>query len=275
VFNGATITTETTCLGNLSFSSGTSSATVNGAKVLFGGNLSTTVIVAGTSTLEFTGSGAATWGVGAYRNNIVVNKSGGAIVTAAAGTITYGFGSSILNLNTTVDFITNSTLFTFGGGATINNVSDSPFFNMTIATTLTLNNATARILGTLTITGNTTFAGTVGWTCKNLFCSAAGTITITLQELVTYTTTDSVIIIGGTNAARTIMTSSGGSNRAIWTLAPGATQNLIYVNGVRIDSLQNNSQTIWSFGVSPANISTSLNWSLGTRPGTVAYVFVY
>ena len=69
--------------------------------------------------------------------------------------------------------------------------------------------------------------------------------------------------------------SSGATTRAIWTLDQGATQSLIYVNGTRIDSSQNGGQTIWSFGVTPANIATTINWNVGTRPGTVAYVFVY
>jgi hypothetical protein len=68
------------------------------------------------------------------------------------------------------------------------------------------------------------------------------------------------------------MRSSGPVN-AIWTLNPGATQTMIYVNGTRIDS--SGGQTIYSFGVAPADIATTINWYIGTRPGTVAYVFVF
>jgi hypothetical protein len=67
------------------------------------------------------------------------------------------------------------------------------------------------------------------------------------------------------------MTSSGASN-AIWTLDQGASQSMIYVNGTRIDSSQG--QTIWSFGVSPANIATTINWNIGSPPGTFAYTFI-
>ena len=47
---------------------------------------------------------------------------------------------------------------------------------------------------------------------------------------------------------------------------------MIYVNGTRIDS--SGEQTVWSFGVSAANISTTINWNPGLPLRTVAYTFV-
>jgi hypothetical protein len=71
------------------------------------------------------------------------------------------------------------------------------------------------------------------------------------------------------------MVSNNASIRAIWTLDYGATQNIIYVNGTRIDSSLG--QTIWTFGglisTTPVGAET-LNWRTGTRPGTIAYVFL-
>jgi hypothetical protein len=131
------------------------------------------------------------------------------------------------------------------------------------------------ILNNLTITGNTTFAGTTGWICNNLICTTAGAFIITLQNSVTYETITSAQLTGGTNAARYTMTSNSGTVRAIWTLQNGATQNLVYVNGTRIDSSLG--QRVYTFGgtisTTPVGAET-LNWSLLVAPGTVAYTFV-
>lgn len=273
---GATFTTDTTCSGNLVFTSSISGSSANGAKVLFGGNLigSPTFTVIGTSILEFIGSNPATWVNGAYQNNIVVNKSGGAVVTTGT-TISWGTTGRTLTLNTAVNFTTNSTTFTLvGTPLTINNSFGNSFFNLTTpASTVNINGATTPITNDLRLSGlGATFTGSFGWTCKNLICSTAGTFNITLQELVTYRTTSAVSITGGlATTARPTMTSSGASN-AIWTLDFGATQSLIYVNGTRIDS--SGGQTIWSFGVSPANIATTINWNPGVPLRTVAYTFV-
>lgn len=130
------------------------------------------------------------------------------------------------------------------------------------------------VTNNLTIFANTTFGGTSGWTCNNLICTTSN-VTITLQDSVVYTTTTSAQLTGGTNAARITMQSSSATVRAIWTLENGATQSLIYVNGTRIDSSLG--QTVYTFGgtisTTPPGAET-LNWSLLTTPGTVAYTFV-
>ena len=131
------------------------------------------------------------------------------------------------------------------------------------------------ILGTLALSGSTTFAGTAGWTCSTLTLTAAGALIITLQNSVTYTTTTAVSLTGGTNAARYTMTSNSGTVRAIWTLENGATQSLTYVNGTRIDS--SGGQLVYTFGgtisTTPVGAET-LNWALLTAPRSVAYTFV-
>jgi hypothetical protein len=271
----ATFITDTTCLGNLTLTSLVSGATVNGGKVSFGGNLlySISVQVLGTATFEFIGSTAATWSNGTYQNNIIVNKTSGAVVTAGTA-ITWGAAGRTLTINTAVDFLTNSTTLTLiGATLTINNSIGSSFFNLTppVNTVLTLGGATTPIASNLTLNGSATFTGTFGWTCKNLIFTAAGTFTITLQQAVTYRTTSAVSITGGlATTARTTMVSSDATNLAIWTLDPGATQTLIYVNGTRIDS--SGGQTIYTFGGTIG--ATTRNWRNGTRPGTSAYTFV-
>ena len=131
------------------------------------------------------------------------------------------------------------------------------------------------IIGTLSLAGSTTFAGTDGWTCGTLSLTAAGAFTITLQNSVTYATTTAAILTGGTNAARYTMTSNDATIRAIWTLSNGASQSLTYVNGTRIDS--SGGQLVYTFGgtISTTPVgSETLNWALLTAPGTVVHTFV-
>lgn len=277
VFSGANFTTETTCLGSLSISSPTSGAGLNGAKVLFGGSLTTTVISLGTTTLEFIGSGAAIWGAGTYQNNIIVNKSGGAIVTTGAS-ITYGAANRTLTMNSPVNFLANSTTLTLSGTPlTINNFIGSPFFNMTIPNTVTLilNGSTSVINNNLTLNGNAVFQGTVGWTCGTLTCSTAGS-TITLREAVTYTTTNSVTMLG-TNASRILMRSSDLTSPYVlakWTLTnTPAAQSMIYVSATAIDSSAG--MTIYSFqGTTNGIDASTLNWGAGSQPATKSFTFV-
>ena len=98
----------------------------------------------GDSTLEFTGSSAATWtvtggGISTYQINIIVNKSSGAIITAGS-TLKWGLANRILTMNSPVNFLTNSTTLTLSGTPlTITNSSNSSFFNLTILAGVTLN----------------------------------------------------------------------------------------------------------------------------------------
>ena len=273
-----TIITDTTCTGNLVFTTLISGVTANGAKILFGGNLVGGAFnVQGTSTLEFTGSNPASWIAGTYLNNIVVNKIGGAVVTAAAGNITWGAANAVLTLNSTVNFSTNSNTFILSGTPlTINNSSASQFFNMTVPNirVLNINNNTTPILGTLALGGNATFAGTHGWTCGTLTCSLASSVII-LQSGVTYTTTTSVTMLG-TNAGKILMRSSAPTTAyAIWTLQnTPASQSMVYVSATAIDSSLG--MTIYSFGgiISTAAPVPTLNWALGASQGTKAFTFV-
>ena len=276
IYASATFTTDTTCTGNLALDSPNSGCAINGGKVSFGGNLSiTTTNAIGTSTLEFVGSNAATWtgASGSYQISIIVNKSSGAVVTAGS-TLSWGGANKTLTLNTIVNFSTNSNTFTLvSSPLTINNSSVSQFFNMTIPTgvTLNINNNTTPILGTLSLLGTITFAGTHGWTCGTLTCSAVGS-GITLKSGITYTTTTNVIMLG-TNATRIVMRSdTPTATYAIWTLQNPATQSIAYVNAQGIDS--NAGMTIYSFKGVVLTSLPALNWYDGASQGTKAFTFV-
>jgi hypothetical protein len=267
-----TLTYDTTALGNLNANSNA----LNGAKLFVAGNLSVTTTIIGTSTIELNGSNNTTWGAGIYQNSIIVNKSLGATVTTGS-TITWGAANRSLIFNSAVNFLTNSNTLTLSGTPlTITNSFGSPFFNLSVPNNGTLIlNAPITINNNLTLNGSATFQGTAGWVCANLISTAAGTFTVTLQQAVTYRTRLQAFITGGTSGARTTIISSGASTRAIWTLDQGASQSLIYVNGTRIDSSQG--QTVWTFGgtisTTPVGAET-LNWNVGSPPGTFAYTFL-
>ena len=253
----------------------TPNLTINGAfNIYIGGNYSNANQINGDATLIMNGSNNATISTGTILLSLTISKSGAAVVTPSS-TLTYGTTGKTLTLNSSVDFAANSNTLTLSGSPTIvNNVPANAFFNLNVpASTLTINGGTIRISSNLTLTGlGATFAGAFGWDCNNLICAAAGTFNITLQQGVTYRTRTAVSITGGVaTTVRPTMTSSGASN-AIWTLDFGATQSLIYVNGTRIDS--SGGQTIWSFGVLPANIATTINWNPGVPLRTVAFTFV-
>jgi hypothetical protein len=251
--------------------------------------------ISGTGTIRFTGTG--NWGgsAGVITNPVIIDTAGAVTLTTnitwglatraftvTAGTLNMGAttltvisGTTITISATAVLNAGTSTLVVSGVSLTTFNTNSKNFFDMTVPANGNISiNSLLSVTGILRLLGAATFTGVAGWTCANLVSSATGALFITLQEGITYTTTAGVSITGGVAAvgSRPTMRSSGPVN-AIWTLNPGATQTMIYVNGTRIDS--SGGQTIYSFGVAPADIATTINWYIGTRPGTVAYVFVF
>ena len=271
------LTYETKFAGNLTGPSA-GSGSINGQKFLLGGNITTGVtgpVIGGTSTIELYGSNTVNWNTAGfnsfYLNNIVINKSGGTV--NLLGTINWGFSGRTLSRTTGNINAGTSTVIIPNIIVTINNMV---FNNLTItAGTPTITQNTANTINsTLQLNGNATFAGTAGWTCATLLCTTNGS-TITLQNSVTYRTTTGVQLVSSLSTQPITMQSVNLSIRAIWTLDYGATQNIIYVNGTRIDSSLG--QIIWTFGglisTTPLGAET-LNWRTGTRPGTIAYVSV-
>jgi hypothetical protein len=242
------------------------------------GSLGVNGFFGGTTIFNISGTGNQTWNstsTSTLRNNIVINKASGTL--NLSGTIRWGISGNTLTYSQ--GFINSGTSTFISTSGTIFNLTNTGFslYNWSPAVgTVAINTQPLIINSILNISGGTAFTGTSGWTCTNLVCPTSGAFNITLQEGITYTTTSAVSITGGVAApgSRPTMRSSGASN-AIWTLNQGATQSMIYVNGIRIDSSQNNGQTIYSFGVAPADISTTINWYIGTRPGTVAYSFIF
>jgi hypothetical protein len=235
-------------------------------RIFVNGNYVLGSVVAGSTLVtELVGSG--TISTGTIGLSCIINSSGtytlGATLTLGAG-ITFTYTSGIVN--------TGISTVTLNNGISLSSAGIN-WYNITIPVigipfTITLNSLmTVTNNLTLASTLDMTFAGTAGWTCANLLRSLADR-TITLQEGIAYTTTNSVNMLG-TNAQRITMQSSSLTNRAIWTLSPSASQSMVYVNGTRIDSSLG--QTIWSFG---GTLTDTLNWNLGSRPQTAAWTFV-
>jgi hypothetical protein len=210
--------------------------------------------------------------------NLVIAKDAGAVVTvtqsfvygyATPTTITYtsgivNFGSTTMSLNGSVSIINPAAV----GNFSFNNISTVAGITITITELL-------NITGTLALGGTTTFAGTHGWTCGTLTCSAAGS-TITLRQAVTYTTTNSVTMLG-TDGSRILMRSSDLTAPyvlAIWTLTnTPAAQSMIYVSATAIDSSAG--MTIYSFqGTTNGIDASTLNWGSGAQPVTKSFTFV-
>jgi hypothetical protein len=235
------------------------------------GSAGTMGTTSGTATLKFIGSSNATWTVTAGNTislfGIAFERTGGTLnipnsfIYTGTGGITWTSGAinhtATLTLGTTI-------LNTSSVGMSWNSLTINAGVGITINQPLLVTN-------NLTLLGTSTFTGSAGWTCANLLCSTAAS-TLTLANNTTYRTTTSASLLG-TSGSRITMISNLAASRSIWTLDYGANQSLTYVNGTRIDSSQG--QTVWTFG---GTVSTTppatLNWNVGTRPGTISYTFV-
>jgi len=232
--------------------------------------------LSGTGILTLKGSGTISSAAAALGSNnsaiavdLELDTSGTYTVTSNMSVA--GAGKTFTRLNGTINW---STFTLFINGSRTFNTNGISFNNVSIANVVTTTlSSTLTILGSLTLNVTPTFAGTAGWTCANLLCSVPAS-TITLQSLITYTTTTSVSMLGS-NAQRIIMRSSDTTipyDLAIWTFN-GNTQSMVYVSATAIDSSLG--QTIWSFQGTTNGIDPStLNWNPGTKPETQGITFV-
>lgn len=213
-----------------------------------------------------------------FMGNLVIAKDAAAVVTVAQSftygyatptTMTYtsgivNFGATTMTLNGPVSIINPASVGLFS----FNNVSATAGIGVTITNPMT-------ITGTLALGGTTTFAGTHGWTCGTLTCPTPGA-TITLQEAITYTTTNSVTM-QGTTGSRILMRSSDLTSPYVlakWTLTnTPAAQSMVYVSATAIDS--SGGMTIYSFqGTTNGIDASTINWGAGSQPATKSFTFV-
>jgi hypothetical protein len=252
--------------GSWSFSAGGLNTTLNGFTVYWGGGTMsgtmTTNDIIGTTNWVINATctiNLATMTTGRWQQNITINTAGTVtflnVVPISTKTLTYTSGTVVTTgSELRIGSASHSTTLNTAG-ITWNNVSVTNTGTVTVNSLLT-------IAGTLSLTGNTTFAGTAGWTCGTLTVVSVSPTHILVSGR-TYTVTTAISEFLGTNAAKALLRSSSGGNQAIFTLNQGATQLLSFVNGTDIDSSLG--QTIWSYrGV----LNNTINWNTFTTPPT-------
>jgi hypothetical protein len=229
-------------------------------------------------TIRLVGPLPCTFTCSNLQGNLVIAKDAGAVVTVTQSfvygygtptTMTYtsgivNFGATTMSLNGPVSIINPVAV----GNFSFNNISTAAGITITITEPLT-------ITGTLALGGTTTFAGTAGWTCGTLTCSTAGS-TITLREAVTYTTRNSVTMLG-TDASRILMRTSDTIAPIVlakWTLEnTPAAQSMTYVSATAIDSSAG--MTIYSYQGGTNGIDAlTINWRSESQPVTKSFTFV-
>ena len=199
--------------GNLSYANVSAIFVLNGAKVTVYGNLSGPSIQ-GTSEIELGGSGSGTWSAGSYQNNITINKSGAGSITLS-GAITWGLAGRILQKTAgNINGGTSTVTIPVSISVTISNMT---FGNLTIGAGATIiQNQLNTINLSLLLSGNTTFAGTHGFTTNGFNCTTASAV-ITLQNadatygspLAAYNVTGPLILQGGSTTTRITLQASG------------------------------------------------------------------
>jgi len=267
----------------------------NGAfNVNVGGNVTTdpTFNTTGTATIIMNGTG--TWsGHGSISNNLKFNTSGTITISNAVffktGTLTYTAGT-IITSGDTLSILGSCTLNTSGiiwnniaitGSTTITLASDFKFAGtLTNASTssfagshsvISTGNSTHTLSALLTfkklnLQGNTTFAGTSGFTTDTLTCATAGT-TQTLVSTKTYTV-NKLLTITGTLASPISFLATTGGSKAIVTVG-SASNDVSFCNAADIGSSLG--YTVWDY---KGTLSNTSNWNLLTPPVTRGYLFV-
>ena len=192
----------------------------------------------GTADVILTGgtwSGSSSFGCATLTiaGNVTINSG----TNLGTSTLTYSSGTVTVSAGT----------FTLSGNCTLNNIAGITWSSIstTNASTCTLNSLLT-MTGTLSIFAGSSFTGTAGFTCGTLTGGAGGVTaaTTTLQAGITYTVTSALTINSSRVGAINTFTSSSPTVKAILTLSPGATCNVLS-NFTRIDA--SNGRTIRSF----------------------------
>lgn len=220
---------------------------INGAFSWNTGGLTMTGALTGSSTITFAGTG--TWsGTANLGLNAAVSTGGTLTISGSvswgmnAGTFTYNYGTVTTTSSTLSIVVTGATGATFNtAGILWNNITIVP----SEGSTLTLSSLMT-VTGTLSLgaTYDFVFGGTAGWTCATLSLSSYQFITLTAGNTYTITTTftaNSQALAAG----HPKFTSSHATNKVAMVLGPGATQDLVVIDFVRVDA--SGGQTIYTY----------------------------
>lgn len=241
-----------------------------------------------TTTIRLQGTG--TWSENNTLSAIAVGFGLGCpVVINTAGTITLG---SFVGIRTGSLTLTSGSFITTGFGlrvaqATLNNLgSGGAFIESMYHTSLspiispgsaiTINDTVPLQIGYLEFNGFNAgnnahkYLGTAGWVCNNLYyqqtSGAAGAdIGLVAESTIEYRVKNSLILRAWniSTLQSVLIKNSGTAPRAIFTLDPGASQDVFYTGGSNIDSSRG--QTVWS---RKGTLTNTINWSLWTYPKT-------
>ncbi len=257
ISNGSTVTIvhDITVTGTLTCS--TTTTTLNGAFNWKVASLTTTGNTAGTSTIVFNGTGTWTGAAGSLANSATINTAG---TLTISGTVLYTTGTLTYTAGTVTT--TSSTLSVASGTLTTAGVT---WNHLTLTGTAVTLGSALTCTGTLTLPNSAmTFSGAYNITCGTL--SQTG---ITATRIVTFvhgtTVTITTGIVASHSAAQTVRftwRSDSVGNTLSFTLGPGATQDLGFVDPTDLDA--SGGQTLFTYH---GSISNSLNWSGGSVGG--------
>ncbi len=221
--------------------------TASSGRIITGSSL---VVLNATTTQTINVSG--TWSI-----DMSINASGAVIIqglnVSASMSITYVTAGSFSHTG----LLSVLSSFTFDtAGISWNNVT------ITSNSTMTLNSLWS-IAGTLTITTvSVVFDGTAAWTCSTFTITTGNQ---TLQSGNTYTI-NTAINVAGTSANTGVLQSSSGVSTAALTLVQGASQDVDFLDTIRIDASAG--KTIWTYRGTP---TSSVNVKLmPVQPATMS-----
>lgn len=222
----------------------------------------------GTGTLSNTGPTVP--GNGRFVNSIVFNSPSGTITVSGpipchcnithvpGSTVPVTTGSSLI-VNQSISLDTSSMTW---DTVRINLIAGVGTITSTFTSTLNAN-ILETFFGSNTLAQNMILTGSGGFTVNTFRNSSSSVVLgsvnrqITFQEGVTYTVNNSLSFPMTNTVGRLTFVSSSGTNRAIFTLNPSATQSMSYVNGTRMNSSLG--KTIYSQN---AVLTDTLNWSI-------------
>lgn len=265
--NTKTLSGNWTITGTLTSSTNTTTVNKTTSEVLTCGGLTVTGGLAGTISITLTGG---TWsgtntnlisGTLLLAGNITI--SGGVQFSGNGATLKYSSGTITTTGSTLTDGNISGTVTFDTDGITWNNVTFNNVTTVGLSSLLTVS-------GTLTLFNNTIFTGSAGFTCGTLTTPTApnGPLNIQLVHGVTYTITTAFTWISGRVGSTFTFVSDDPSIKAILTLNPGASCNVL-AHFTRIDASAG--RTIYTFN---GTITSCININPYTDLKTISKTFV-
>ena len=188
IYQNTTTLSDDMNINNFEFSF--NSAVLNGNNLRINSNINLAAgsqVLTGTTVLQIIGTGSQTWTAGnstcRIGTSMNIDKASGTFTLSSAN-IPYGSVGSTLTYTQGTFVPGTSTFLTPTAGITFNIIASGFSLNnwTPVAGTYTINTNPLIVNSSLVLSGNTTFAGTRGFTVQNFTCTTALSI-ITLQNI--------------------------------------------------------------------------------------------